>query len=90
MLILVILNCHLAGCFPIATHVGGMTNMIIDGYNGYLVYPSEKEIYKAIERTLDLTESEYSSIVRNAWEVANCSFSKRIWEKRWLEFINNI
>lgn len=79
-----------AGCFPIATHVGGMTNMIIDGYNGYLVYPSQKEIYKAIERTLDLTESEYSSIVRNAWEVANCSFSKRIWEKRWLEFINNI
>jgi len=38
-----------AGCPVVATAVGGITNMIIDGYNGILVMPNKASLVKGIE-----------------------------------------
>lgn len=79
-----------AGCFPIATHVGGMTNMIIDRFNGRLVYPSEEEVFLTIQETLEMTTNDFNKVVRNSWDVANSSFSIEQWELRWTDFINKV
>lgn len=79
-----------AGCFPIATHVGGMTNMIIDGFNGKLVYPNEDSLYQAIKQTLLLEKEVFKKIVKNAYSTSSISFSKNVWENRWTEFLENI
>lgn len=79
-----------AGCFPIATHVGGMTNMIIDGFNGRLVYPSESELYLVLKEVILMNDIEFNQIVENAYEVVNSSFSKDIWSLKWKDLINKI
>ena len=36
-----------AGCIPIASCVGGISNILIDGYNGLVIQPSEAELEDA-------------------------------------------
>lgn len=79
-----------AGCYAIATHVGGMTNMVIDSFNGRLVYPSEEEVLKAIIETIEMPKEKFHKTVISGWEVANSSFSIEIWKKRWTEYVKNI
>lgn len=79
-----------AGCMPVATHVGGMTNMILDGYNGFLCYPSEDAIYNKLKTVLDMDGAEYRRILRNSYETAITAFSKTLWKRRWCELIKNI
>ena len=79
-----------SGCFPIATHVGGMTNMLIDGYNGKLVYPSEGMLYKAIVDVLSLDKKDFCQIVLNAYATVQKSFSKEKWTLEWLSFIDEV
>lgn len=76
-----------SGCFPIATHVGGMTNMIIDGYNGRLVYPSETDMLITLKEVIEMPDIDFNNIVLNSWNVAQSSFSIKKWEKKWLEYI---
>lgn len=77
-----------SGCLPIATHVGGMTNMIIDNYNGYLCYPSEESLYDTLKHVLSLSKNEFNSIVKNSYNSYSTSFCKERWEKQWLTLIN--
>lgn len=79
-----------AGCFPIATHVGGMTNMIFDGYNGRLIYPSEQDLYETLCNVLTLNKSEFNKIVMNAYSVAKSAFSREIWGEKWCVYIKDI
>ena len=73
-----------AGCIPIATNIGGMTNMIINGYNGYLCDPKEESLYSIIKYNLIHRNSE---IAQNAYETARSSFSFESWRKQWEAFV---
>lgn len=79
-----------AGCFPIATHVGGMTNMILDGYNGRLIYPSEQDLYSVLCDVLTLSKSDFDRIVINAYFVAQSAFSKEKWGEKWCTYIKDV
>ncbi len=79
-----------AGCLPIASHVGGMTNIILDSFNGFLTYPSEEELYKIIVKVLNLEKAEFNSIVKNAYHSACSSFSISKWKSSWREILMNI
>ena len=79
-----------AGCMPVATHVGGMTNMILDGYNGFLCYPSEDAFYNKLKTILDMDEVEYRRVLRNSYETAMIGFSKTLWKGRWGKLIKTI
>lgn len=76
-----------AGCFPIASHVGGMTNMILDGYNGYLIYPSEEDLYNAILKAIELPKDEFHKIQLNAFQTAQEALCLKKWQSRWIELI---
>ena len=79
-----------AGCFPIATHVGGMTNMILDGYNGRLIYPSEQDLYETLCNVLTLNKIDFDKVVINAYSVARSSFTREKWGERWCAYIKDI
>lgn len=79
-----------AGCFPIATHVGGMTNMILDGYNGLMASPTEKSLYKVIRNCLQLPQEQFNQIVLNAYKSSSIAFSKSVWEDKWTEIFNDL
>ncbi|WP_420491566.1 glycosyltransferase [Neobacillus drentensis] len=44
-----LLEAMAAKCAEIATNVGGMTNIILDNYNGLIINPDESELYLALE-----------------------------------------
>ena len=76
-----------AGCYPIATHVGGMTNIVLDGYNGSLVAPNEKELYNSIDKVMSLSSDSYNQIVRCAYETATRAFSYDKWKDNWVRIL---
>lgn len=78
-----------AGCFPICTHVGGMTNIILDGFNGFSVYPSCESILSGLIKILELPKEQFKSIVRHAHQCAITTFSRRHWADKWSSVIKS-
>lgn len=79
-----------AGCLPLATHVGGMTNILIDGFNGIMCPISETALYDAVIKALSMPRPEREFIVRNAYQTACHGFSKSKWEQGWMQVLNKI
>lgn len=76
-------------CAVICTNVGGMTDIVIDEYNGLMISPDEDELFNAIER-LVLDENLRASLAENAYEIAQTSFSIEKWEREWIRVIEDI
>jgi glycosyltransferase involved in cell wall biosynthesis len=78
-----------AACAIVATAVGGITNMIIDGYNGLLVSPCAPALSVALEQ-LVRDRAQMRRLGTNAYNVAAESFSLIKWRTRWREVIETI
>ena len=74
------------GNIVIATRIGGLSDIIINGLNGFLIEPNQDALKEAIKYCLDNIEN-MSEIKENAIKTANC-FNKTIWQKRWMEEFN--
>ena len=72
----------------IATNVGGLTDLIIDGYNGLLISPDEDELKQALS-TLMENEALRRELGHNAYHVSQ-KFSIEIWRRRWTELLLKI
>src|SRR5690606_26190344 len=44
-----LLEAMAAGSVPVVSNVGGMTNIVIDGFNGFMVNPTKKEFISRLE-----------------------------------------
>ena len=75
------------GNIVIASRIGGLANIIIDQYNGYLIEPNEISLYSALEDAI-VNYNNKKQMRKNAIEVVK-SFSKDIWTKRWNEVFDN-
>ncbi len=74
-----------SGNAVIATRVGGLTDLILSGYNGMLVEPNGEAIKQAIFDLLEHPE-KMKALKENAVKTAK-TFSKTQWKKRWKEAI---
>ena len=72
-----------AGCFPIATYVGGLSNILIDHYNGLLCAPAEQSLYDAVKEALGRDADSYDRIVNQAYDTAASAFSLSLWKSKW-------
>lgn len=75
------------GTIPIASNVGGMTNILIDGFNGFLVNPKAIDFFKSIENIILMNREQTKVLSENAKSTLELGFSKEIWETRWLHYI---
>lgn len=74
----------------ICTAVGGMTNIILDGYNGFIVSPnSAQQIIEKIEMLSSDTELR-TRISKTAHESVKYAFSYEMWKEKWEMVIRNI
>lgn len=72
----------------IAGITGGLCDLIINGYNGYLIKPSVENLVSAIEE-LALNRSKRRLMGQRAREVA-MAFSKKLWAERWTSLLEQI
>ncbi|MBE6606573.1 MAG: glycosyltransferase family 4 protein [Ruminococcaceae bacterium] len=76
-----------AGCAAVCTNVGGMTNIILSGYNGLMVNPNnEDELYGALVELINDPDKR-NMIAKNGHESVSCAFSHERWEKEWTKVL---
>lgn len=81
-----LLEAMAAGCAVVATDVGGMSNIVLNGHNGVLVRPEAIELRRGLEMLIgDAALRRY--LARNARQTVEDSFSKDRWAKSWSEVL---
>ena len=76
-----------SGNLVIATRIGGLTDLVINGYNGYLIEPSSDSLKETLVNVLDNFHNQ-SDIRKNGVEVAK-AFNKNLWKEKWKKEINS-
>ncbi|PML75583.1 glycosyltransferase family 4 protein [Enterovibrio norvegicus] len=79
-----------SGCITIATHVGGITNIVIDGFNGIMVTPRTKDILETLWKAEKLSKEECYRMSMNASNTIKYSFSNHRWGNDWLDLVDRV
>ncbi|MEW5920581.1 MAG: glycosyltransferase family 4 protein [Bacillota bacterium] len=77
-----------SGCAVVSTDVGGLTNLIIDEYNGLLIPPAVEALKKALSRLIS-EPGLRQRLAKQARSTA-LAFSHRKWRSRWAEILTRI
>lgn len=77
-----LLEAMASGCAVICTNVGGMTNIIIDHYNGLMISPNEDALYHALKNLIDDSNLRHT-LQHKAYDTAKNAFSLNMWKLRW-------
>lgn len=83
-----LLEAMAANCAVVCTNVGGMTNIIINDYNGVLIEPEEEALYKALKRLI-VDNHERQILALHGHETLVSSFSLIKWQNSWMEILQN-
>lgn len=78
-----------AQCAVVCTNVGGMTNIVIDGYNGLMISPRENELYEAISKLVK-DEALREKLSNRAYETVKEGFSYEKWKESWKKVFTDI
>lgn len=65
----------------VATDVGGLTNLIINGYNGLLVHPSKESLYQALLYLIE-NPTVCNRLGVHAHSTSQ-AFTRQVWATRW-------
>lgn len=77
-----------AHCAVICTNIGGMTNIVLDNYNGIMISPDEDELYKALSRLIE-DSTLRNRLASNAYDTVCSSFSLEKWRNSWKNVLEN-
>ena len=77
-----LLEAMASGCAVVCTNVGGMTNIVLSGYNGLMINPEEDELFDALA-TLIVDTSLRARLQSNAYICAKEAFSLKRWQDCW-------
>ena len=77
-----------AGCAVISSYAGGLSDLIIDGYNGLLCRPTVANLVSAVEE-LTLNPGLRHSLGQRAQAVAT-SFSLEKWKASWTRVVSSV
>ena len=79
-----------AGCLPIVSYVGGLSNIVIDNFNGRSFFPNEDELYKTVKEVLEMDIVEFRRMALRAYESTITTFSRDVWAGKWISVVNNV
>ena len=78
-----------AQCAVICTSTGGLSNIVIDEYNGLIVSPNQKSLEQALEKLIANNEFR-QEIAKRGYETVKYGFSFEKWKDKWLEVIDDM
>lgn len=73
-------------CAVIATDVGGLSNIIIDRYNGLLIEPKSSYLESSLKELIENEELRHT-LANNGYDTVKDGFSYDLWKKRWIHVI---
>ena len=82
-----LLEAMYAGCCVLCTNVGGMTNIVIDGFNGRMVPPEKRNFTKALEELIERKDLR-ERFANNAVSTVSQGFSLDSWGAKWLQVVS--
>ncbi len=83
-----LLEAMASDCAVVCTIVGGMTNIIINEYNGLIIAPKEEELYQALKRLID-DDVLRLTLARRGRESLETSFSLNKWRGSWKKVLQH-
>lgn len=84
-----LLEAMAAGCAVICTNVGGMTNIVINKFNGLMISPDEDELFEALEQLIN-DEDFRIRLAETGRQTVMTSFSLSEWKNSWKEVLKKI
>ena len=72
----------------ISTNVGGLPNIIIDNYNGFLCNNDASDIVNKLIYTID-NYKNLDYIIKNGYSTAVTAFNKKNWDNKWQNILDN-
>ena len=75
-----------AQCAVVCTNVGGMTDIILPGFNGLIVNPDEESLYESL-KSIIIDSTLRKRLSSNGYTVVKECFSKEKWKERWRDVI---
>lgn len=78
-----------AQCAVVCTNVGGMTNIILDHYNGLMINPDDEELYVSLKTLIDDAFTR-KRLAEKAYETVRDSFSLELWQNRWMKVVLDV
>lgn len=84
-----LLEAMASGCAVICTNIGGMSNIVLDHYNGLIVNPVEGEICNALTELVNNIELR-NKLSKKAYETVSESFSISKWQNSWRNVIREV
>ena len=82
------LEAQATGNIVIATNIGGLPNLVLDGYNGLLISPDAHSLMTALDRVLADPKLQ-KTLSANAVAVA-AAFDKKNWIRRWGDIVDSM
>ncbi len=74
------------GCVVLASNVGGMTNIVIDKFNGFLIPPDCESFSRKIREIISRKE-EMNDISINAIRTTELGFNLMDWRAHWIKML---
>lgn len=72
-----------AQCAVVCTDIGGLTNIVLDGFNGKMVEAgSVEQLYEAIKFLIENAD-ERQRLAENGYQTVKSAFSKEKWVQSW-------
>lgn len=73
----------------VCTNVGGMSNIVIDNFNGYIINPNVEELFLKVSVLLG-DEKLRNKFSQNAYLTVNDGFNYNIWKEKWINLIEKV
>lgn len=78
-----------AQCAAVCTSVGGLSNIVIDEFNGLVVTPDADSLASAIEKLI--VDVKYrQDLAMRGYETVKHGFSFEKWKEKWLQVIDEV
>lgn len=78
-----------AQCAVVCTSVGGLSNIVIDEFNGLIVTPDVNSICEALEKLI-VNIAYRKELAQHGYETVKQGFSYDKWKEKWLKVIDEI
>lgn len=83
-----LLEAMACNCAVICTNVGGLTNIVIDEFNGLIINPICEDLYLSIRKLIENDELR-NLLSNNAYNTVKYGFSYDLWSEKWKHVLND-